>query len=92
MIYQNSRYYTQLIDYIALSSEGDNYPIVFYEFDTKGVSTWYEHIYAEGERLDFLSYKYFFRSDFWWLIAEFNPKISDFTNITPGTVLRIPRV
>jgi hypothetical protein len=28
----------------------------------------------------------------WWIIAEFNPKISDWLNVAPGTIVRIPRV
>jgi hypothetical protein len=92
MIYQTSRYYTQLIDYIAFYPEGDNYPIVYYEVDTSGNSSWYEHVYSKGERLDQIAYKYYYRPDLWWLISEYNPNISDFNNIIPGTVLRIPRV
>jgi hypothetical protein len=92
MIYQNSRYYSQLIDFISFLPDGDNYPVVYYEFDELGSSSWYEHVYEEGERLDELSYKYYSRPDFWWIIPEYNPEIYDFSSITPGTILRIPRV
>jgi len=92
MIYQNSRYYHQLIDYVAFVPNGDSNPIVFYEFDDPGTTSWWEHIYTEGERLDSIAYRYYQRADYWWLIPEYNPTITDFNNITPGTVLRIPRV
>jgi len=92
MIYQNSRYYNQLIDYLAFSTSGDGYPIVFYEFDSPGTVTWEEHIYSQGERLDQISQRYYKRPDYWWVIPEYNPEIDDFSNIVPGTVLRIPRV
>ena len=92
MIYQNSRYYNQLIDYISFYPEGDNYPIVFYEFDEPGKISWWEHIYTDGERLEALANKYYKRPDLWWLIPEYNPNINDFNNITAGTVLRIPHV
>ena len=92
MIYQNSRYYNQLIDYLAFSENGDSYPIVFYEFDNSGVISWWEHIYTEGERLEQIAQRYYNRPDYWWVIPEYNPKVSDFANIKPGTVLRIPRV
>ena len=36
MIYQNSRYYTQLIDYVSFIQDGNANPIVFYEFDIGG--------------------------------------------------------
>jgi hypothetical protein len=92
MIYQNSRYYNQLIDYVAFDETGAANPIVFYEFDDPGTITWWSHTYQEGERLDAIAYSYYKRSDFWWLIPEYNPEIGDFTDIKPGTVLRIPRV
>ena len=92
MIYQNSRYYHQLIDYVAFTPNGVSTPIVFYEFDNPGTVSWWEHIYTEGERLESIAYKYYKRVDYWWLIPEYNPTIVDFTNIAPGTVLRIPRV
>jgi hypothetical protein len=92
MIYQNSRYYHQLIDHVAFTENGDLQPIVFYQFDYPGNTSWQEHIYSYGERLDSLAYKYYKRVDYWWLIPEYNPQIADFQNITPGTVLKIPNV
>lgn len=91
-IYQNSRYYNQLIDYVSYSVDGSSLPIVFYEFDNPTKISWWEHIYTEGERLDQIAYTYYKRPEYWWLIPEYNPQVPDFTNITPGTVLRIPRV
>jgi hypothetical protein len=92
MIYQTSRYYTQLIDYISFYEGGDNYPIVFYEFDAPGIVTWFEHVYSVGERLDQISQQYYYRPDLWWVIPEYNPEIDDFNNIVPGTIIRVPRV
>lgn len=92
MIYQNSRYYHQTIDFLSFFPNENQYPIVFYQFDTPGTTSWYEHTYTQGERLDQLAYQYYKRPDFWWLIPEYNPQVPDFTSITPGTVLRIPRV
>ena len=92
MIYQGSRYYNQLIDYVSFVENEDELPIVFYTFDIQGTITWNDHVYQKGERLDQLSFKYYGRPDFWWIIPEYNPEIDDFSNISPGTVLRIPRV
>jgi hypothetical protein len=92
MIYQNSRYYNQLIDYISLAENSDELPIVFYAFDDPGVTTWQEHIYTQGERLDQIAFKYYTRCDYWWIIPEYNPEVEDFSNIPAGTILRIPRV
>jgi phage tail protein X len=92
MIYQNSRYYHQLIDHVAFTENGDSYPIVFYQFDDPGTVSWVEHVYTEGERLDTLAYKYYKRADYWWILPEYNPHIADFNNILPGTVIKIPNV
>jgi hypothetical protein len=92
MIYQNSRYYNQLIDHVAFVQDGPAKPIVFYELDVPGTVRWWQHTYKQGERLEQIAYQYYRRSDFWWLIPEYNPEIGDFVTIKPGTVLRIPRV
>ena len=92
MIYQNSRYYSQYVDFVAFEEDGDELPIVFYQFDELGRVTWSEHTYSVGERLDSIAYRYYGRTDLWWIIPEYNPEIVDFDNITPGTILRIPRV
>ena len=59
MIYQNSRYYTQLVDYFTYTVDGDSFPIVYYEFDNPNTVSWWEHVYVEGERLDQISHKYY---------------------------------
>jgi hypothetical protein len=92
VIYQTSRYYTQLIDYLAFSPDGDSYPIVFYQFDDPTTISWWEHVYVEGERLEQIANTYYQRPELWWLIAEYNPQIVDFLNIVPGTTLKVPRV
>ena len=63
MIYQNSRYYHQLIDHVVFVENGDAMPIVFYEFDNPGTTSWWEHVYLDGERLDAIAYKYYQRAD-----------------------------
>lgn len=91
-IYKGSRYENSTIDFFSVTDGGDLKPTVFYEFPNLGYVEYYEHTYQAGERLDSISYKYYKRSGFWWLIAVYNPQVSDFTNIAPGTVLKIPNV
>jgi len=86
----NSRYYYSDIDYIQLVENGDNKAIVFYEFDDIGTIQFTYHIYTEGERLDEIAAAYYQRPGLWWVIPEYNPEISDFLNIAPGTKLRMP--
>jgi hypothetical protein len=51
-----------------------------------------EYLWKDGDRLDQLAFQFFSFPERWWIIAEVNPKVTDFLNIKPGTVLKIPRV
>jgi hypothetical protein len=92
MIFQNSRYEYSVVDFFAVTEEGDTNPVVFYKFSNLGLTSWREHIYVEGERLDQISNQYYKRPGFWWIIMEYNPEITDITDIPAGTTLRIPNV
>lgn len=91
-IYKGSRYEYSTIDFVSNMVNGDANPIVFYSFTNIGTVTYYEHSYVQGERLDQIAYKYYKNSEFWWIIPEYNPHITDFTNIPIGTVIKIPNV
>mgnify|MGYP003342386438 FL=1 len=91
-IYKGSRYEYSTIDYVSKTINGDANPIVFYSFTNLGTITYYEHSYVVGERLDQIAQKYYKNPEFWWIIPEFNPQITDFTNIPVGTVIKIPNV
>lgn len=91
-IFKGSRYEYSTIDYVATNSNLIEEPIVFYTASGFGLTKYWEHTYVSGERLDHISYKYYKNSEYWWLIAEYNPVIVDFTNIKPGTILRVPNV
>ena len=94
-IYRGSRYEYSTIDYVATDPTDTTFtekPIVLYTFSKLGVLNYWEHTYVQGERLDQISFKYYKRPEYWWIIPEFNPDIGDFSNITPGTILRIPNV
>lgn len=91
-IYKGSRYEYSTIDFVSKTINGQANPIVFYYFNDLGKVSYYEHSYIQGERLDQLAYKYYKNSEYWWIIPEFNPQIKDFTNISDGTIIRIPNV
>lgn len=91
-IFKGSRYEYSTIDYVPTTFQGAQNPIVFYTFSTLGQLSYFEHAYVEGERLDQLSERYFKNPQMWWAIPEVNPEILDFTNIAPGTIIRIPNV
>lgn len=91
-IYKGSRYEYSTVDYVTTTYGGSQNPIVFYIIDSPSVSTYYEHTYIEGERLDQIANTYYKNPLYWWIIPEFNPQLTDFTNIPGGTVIRIPNV
>jgi hypothetical protein len=91
-IYKGSRYEYSTIDFVSTTVNGDSNPIVFYSITPLSKLSYQEHTYIMGERLDQLANKYYRNSEYWWLIPEANPEILDFTNIVPGTTIRIPRV
>ena len=91
-IFKGSRYEYSTVDYVATNSTLVEEPIVLYTASDLGLTSYWEHTYVEGERLDSISYKYYNNSQYWWLIVEYNPEINDFINVTPGTILRVPNV
>ena len=91
-IFKGSRYEYSTIDYVSTKTNNPAYPVVFYEFSPLSKITYFYHAYVSGERLDQLAQQYYKNPLFWWIIPEYNPEILDFTNIKPGTLLRIPNV
>lgn len=48
------------------------------------------YLVVVGDRLDRLAYRFYQRSDFWWVIADANPEVLLSDPLTPGTMIRIP--
>ena len=88
----SSRYFNSDIEYIQLTANGGDTPVVFYDFTEIGKITYDIHVYTQGERLDDIANKYYGKPGLWWVIPEYNPTILDFQNLLPGTELVIPRV
>lgn len=44
----------------------------------------------QNDRVDTLAFFYFGDPTLWWMLANANPEILDWTDIPVGTVLRIP--
>jgi phage tail protein X len=91
-IFAGSRYEYSTIDFFSVIAGESENPTVFYEFDDLGLTSYQNHRYLSGERLDQLAYRYYSRPEMWWIIAEYNPQIDDHENIPNGTILRIPSV
>ena len=88
----DSRYYDATVDYFTPLETGENLPVVFYDFSYLGQVDYVDYKWQQGDRIDSLATKFFLFPTRWWIIAEFNPKITDWLNVAPGTNIRIPRV
>lgn len=91
-IYKGSRYEYSTIDYFSTKENEASKPYVMYQFSNLGLTTYWEHVYQTGERLDEIAFKYYKRPEYWWIIPEYNPQIENINAIPAGTVLRIPNV
>lgn len=90
-IYQGSRYEYSTVDFVSVVPDGDENPIVFYEFADLNTFSYNEYEVKQGDRLDHISYNFYRKTDLWWYILDFNPEITDPSNIPAGTIVRIPR-
>lgn len=43
-----------------------------------------------GDQIEYLAYSAYGDEQAWWLIADANPEIMFWDNITPGTAVRVP--
>lgn len=50
------------------------------------------YTWAEGDRPDLVAYRNYGDASQWWRIADVNPQIMDWTEISAGTRIRIPIV
>jgi prophage DNA circulation protein len=48
------------------------------------------HQVTGSERIDQLAYQFYRDSTRWWVIADANPQIMDWSTLTTGTLIRIP--
>ena len=94
MIFPNSRYANSALATIeapAVFGSGDVSVIV------PGQATAYSFTYVTyqtriGDRIDGLAYQFYTDATLWWRIAQANPEILWWDNLTPGTVIRIPHI
>jgi phage tail protein X len=88
-IYVGSRYEDGQSGFVT-DSEGDVNLVVFRAEDEPTPKAQNIYVTVAGDRLDFLAYKIYNRTDLWWYIADANPDLLLTDPIAPGTQLRIP--
>jgi nucleoid-associated protein YgaU len=88
MIAANSRYASS--DLVTFDVNGSTRKVIMPTEPVASTFAYVSHIYAGTETIDNLAATYFGDPTQWWRIANVNPEIMDWTNIVPGTTLRIP--
>jgi hypothetical protein len=48
--------------------------------------------WVSGDRVDGLAKFYFGDETMWWIVADANPEIMVWDEVSPGTIIRIPNV
>jgi len=93
MIYLSSRYADSDVTYILDSRTGISQATVIRGAPELDLATQYGRVYywRDGDRLEWVAYKFYGNSLEWWRIMDANPEILNPTQIKPGTSLRIPR-
>lgn len=90
MIFSNSRYASNTV--ITVDVDGASRQVILPAIPSTTTFSYINHIYSGAETIDGLAYQYFGDATQWWQIADINPAIMDWNNITPGTTIRIPVV
>ena len=85
MIYSNSRY----IKTNLRSNEGQLVFEIRRRLTFVDTSDYY--VFTQGDRLDLLANKFYEDRQLWWVFLEANPQFRTGLEITPGTVLIIPK-
>jgi hypothetical protein len=49
-----------------------------------------QYVWSVDDRIDLLTSGVYGDPNLWWIIARANPEIMDWSEVAPGTVLRIP--
>lgn len=91
-IYIGSRYENSIVDFVSIDNTESAAPVVRYSFAPLGRVTYASYKWREGDRLDYVAWKFYGHSGLWWMIPYYNPEIKDFQNIATGTVIRIANV
>jgi phage tail protein X len=89
MIDPGSRYATSTVvgidkaDGTSISTIVPSPPVVY-------TFTYSPYQFTGADRIDNLANTFYGSPQAWWSIADANPEILDWSNVAPGTIIRIP--
>lgn len=86
----NSRYANNTV--VALNDGGQVVNVIVPSQPTTATFTYVSHVITSNDRLDNLANQYYGDPTQWWQIANANVDLPliDWTNVEPGTIIRIP--
>ncbi len=87
-ILSNSRYAGQPV--ARITSDRGTVPTVF-RGPVLLPSRFLHYTVKQGDRFDSLAWKFFSDSTLWWALADANPEVWYPSDLTPGSVIRIPQ-
>ena len=88
MISATSRYANSTVSIVA-DDRGQHQSVNISAPAEKVVTFTYYQVEAT-DRVDNLAFGLYGSGQFWWVLADANPEILDWQDLTPGMILRIP--
>lgn len=94
MILPNSRYANSQVVTICAPAVfgGGNVAVIVPSQAVAYSFTYVTYQVQIGDRIDSIAYQFYTDATLWWRIAQANPEILWWDNLTPGTVIRIPQL
>ena len=90
MITATSRYANAAVDLVT-DDRGTHQSVSIPTPTDKTFSFTYYQV-DEGESVDYLAYSFFGDGRLWWVLADANPEILDWSYMPGGLILRVPYV
>lgn len=89
MISANSRYANSTV-MPSVNLDGNDAMVIQFTAPTDLVFKYTFHQVTADDRVDMLASRFLGDPTLWWVIANANPEILDWSELTPGYPLRIP--
>jgi hypothetical protein len=83
-----SRYASNTV--MPIVENGINRPTIIITTPAQRRISYSTYTWRLGDQIEYLSYSAYGDEQAWWLIADANPEILFWDNITPGTTIRVP--
>jgi hypothetical protein len=89
VISANSRYANSTL-VPATNLDGNDILAITFTEPVNTPITYQNYVVTGSDTIDGLAYRIFGDGTLWWVIANLNPEIIDFSGLTTGDIIRIP--